>query len=565
MIRSSRIWPAALLLAAVVGDPAAAADTPLAGNWKFKIVNNGGDGAIALVQIETKDGKPAANILAGPGLPPGATLEDVRVDGNSVSFNLKFQGNTGAVTASAPKGEDKAKALRGTILLGTRLLFTELERTDQKELDAKDNSKQTPAGEALSKAFMTRDAGEREKLLKEVVDKFGDTTAGYAAAEILLPIQAKAGAKDDELRALSDRMLKVAKDYGPLAEKHAIVGIAKTLTRAEKVSPLAAELARKAEKSLTKDDPPALSESVLKTLVSALNKTGKADEAKEYSATLAKLEAQLDEEFEKGAIPFKPAAYAGRKGKSSRVAVVELFTGAQCPPCVSADIAFDAAIKAYKPADVALLEYHEHIPGPDPLTNADTEARMRYYGNAVRGTPTAFVNGKQTDPLGGGKPAGEGSYAKLSKAIDAALEDDEQAGLKLSATRKGDKIEAEATVTDLKKTGEKVKLRFVLIEEVARYAGTNGQRLHHHVVRAFPGGTDGFEMKDAKAAQKVSLSLGDLKKTLTDYLASADKKRPFFDDDRPMDLKHLKLVALVQDDESKEILQAAQIDLPEEK
>ena len=288
MIRSSRIWPAALLLAAVVGDPAAAADTPLAGNWKFKIVNNGGDGAIALVQIETKDGKPAANILAGPGLPPGATLEDVRVDGNSVSFNLKFQGNTGAVTASAPKGEDKAKALRGTILLGTRLLFTELERTDQKELDAKDNSKQTPAGEALSKAFMTRDAGEREKLLKEVVDKFGDTTAGYAAAEILLPIQAKAGAKDDELRALSDRMLKVAKDYGPLAEKHAIVGIAKTLTRAEKVSPLAAELARKAEKSLTKDDPPALSESVLKTLVSALNKTGKADEAKEYSATLAK-------------------------------------------------------------------------------------------------------------------------------------------------------------------------------------------------------------------------------------------------------------------------------------
>jgi hypothetical protein len=565
MIRSSRTWPAALLLVAVVVGRASAADSPLAGNWKFKIVNNGGDGAVALVQIEMKDGKPAANVLAGPGLPPGSTLEDVKADGNALSFNLKFAGNVGAVTASAPKGEDKPKALRGTLLLGTRLLFTELERTDQKELDQKDTAKQTPGGEALAKAFMTRDAAEREKILKDVAEKFGDTMAGYAAAEMLLPIQVKAGAKDDDLRALADRMQKVAKDYGPLAEKYTALNIAKTLTRAEKVSPLAVEVARKAEKGLTKDDPAALSESVLKTLVAALTKTGKADEAKEFAATLTKLEAQLDEEFEKSAIPFKPSTYAGRKGKSTRVAVVELFTGAQCPPCVSADIAFDAAVKTYKPADVVLLEHHLHIPGPDPLTNADTEARQRYYGDAIRGTPTAFVNGKVTDPLGGGKPAGEDRYKALCKAIDAALEDDDQASLKLTAERKGDKVEAEATVTGLKKTGEKVKLRFVLIEDVARYAGTNGQRLHHHVVRAFPGGTDGFALKDAKAAQKVTVSLGDVKKALTDYLASADKKRPLIDDDRPMDLKHLKLIALIQDDESKEILQAAQIDMPEEK
>ena len=39
-------------------------------------------------------------------------------------------------------------------------------------------------------------------------------------------------------------------------------------------------------------------------------------------------------------------------------------------------------------------------------------------------------------------------------------------------------------MADLKKTGEKVRLRFVLVEDVARYVGGNGQRLHHHVVRA---------------------------------------------------------------------------------
>jgi hypothetical protein len=360
-------------------------------------------------------------------------------------------------------------------------------------------------------------------------------------------------------------MLKVAKDYGPVAERKTVLTVAQALTRADKPSPLAVEYARQAEKGLSKDDPATASVPVLKTLVAALTKTGKADDAKQYAATLAKLEAQLDEEFEKGAIPFKPTAFAGRKGKSSRVAVVELFTGAQCPPCVSADIAFDAAVQTYKPADAVLLEYHLHIPGPDPLTNADTEARQKYYSRDIQGTPTTFVNGKVTEGLGGYKQHGEERYKTLTKIIDEALEADEQASLKLTAERKGDKVEAEATVADLKKTGDKVKLRFVLIEDVARYGGSNGQRLHHHVVRAFPGGIDGFPMKDAKGTQKVTVALGDVKKSLTDYLASADKKRAFPDDDRPMDLKHLKLIALIQDDESKEILQAAQIDLPEEK
>jgi hypothetical protein len=564
MTRSFRHWPAAALLAillAAVAGRASAADSPLAGNWKFKNVTGGADATLAIVGVEVKDGKPTASILSAAGLPPDVELEDVRVEPASIRFSFKAGPNVAVVSAAAPKGDAKPNTLRGTIQLGTRLLFTELERTDKKDVDRADAGKQSPGGQELMKARQKRDPKDQEPILKEVVEKFGDTTAGYAAAEMLLPIQAKAGAKDDDLRALTDRMQKVAKEYGPAAEKQTVLSIAQALTRPDKVSPLAVEFARKAEQGLTKDDPPAVSETVLKTLVAALTKSGKADEAKVSAATLAKLQAQLDEEFEKGAIPFKPAAFAGRKGKSTRVAVVELFTGAQCPPCVSADIAFDAAVKTYKPADVVLLEHHLHIPGPDPLTNADTESRQKYYGSAIRGTPTAFVNGKVTEGLGGYKQHGEERYKTLTKIIDEALEAEEQANLKLTAERKGDKVEAEATVADLKKTGDKVKLRFVLIEDVARYSGNNGQRLHHHVVRAFPGGIDGFPLKDAKGTQKVMVALGDVKKSLTDYL----KGKTFLDDDRPMDLKHLKLIALIQDDESKEILQAAQIDMPEEK
>ncbi len=567
MTRSFRKWPlaalAALLLAALAG-PALAADTSLAGNWKLKEVSNGADTTLGIIQIEMKDGKPTTSVLSSP-LIPNLALDDVKIDGGSIHFTFKVGTRLAVVNATTAKGEEKPKTIRGTILLGKNLIFAELERTDLKEITRQDAQKQTEAGQQLMKArYQIKDAKEKETALKEVLEKNGENAAGLAAAELLLELRAKEGAKDDDLRTLSDTMLKIAKTYGPSAEKQTLLGAARGLTRAEKVSPLAVELARKAEKGLTKDDSAETSVAVLKVLVSALTKTGKADDAKEYAATLAKLDKQLDEEFERTAVPFKVEG-ASRKGKSSRVALVELFTGAQCPPCVSADIAFDAAVKAYKPADVVFLEYHLHIPGPDPLTNADTEGRQKYYGAAIRGTPTAFVNGKVTEGLGGYKEHGEARFATLSKIIDQALETDDQGTLKLTVNRKGDKIEAEANVSDLKKTGEKMRLRFVLIEDVARYAGNNGQRLHHHVVRALPGGLDGFEIKDGKATQKVLINLGDLKKSLTDYLTESDKKRPFIDDDRPMDLKHLRLVALIQDDDGKEILQAAQIEVPEEK
>src|SRR5262249_26417815 len=161
----------------------------------------------------------------------------------------------------------------------------------------------------------------------------------------------------------------------------------------------AADYAAQAEKQLPKDAPVAQQAAVLRVLATALDKAGKADQAKEVKGRLAMLDKALDEEFEKTAIPFKPDTYAGRKGKSTRVVLVELFTGAQCPPCVAADVAFDALLKTYKPTDVVFLQYHLHIPGPDPLTNKDTEKRETFYG--IQGTPTYFIDGKEGPPAGG--------------------------------------------------------------------------------------------------------------------------------------------------------------------
>src|SRR5262249_60565694 len=83
---------------------------------------------------------------------------------------------------------------------------------------------------------------------------------------------------------------------------------------------------------------------------------------------------------------------AGRKEKSDRGVLVEVWPGAACPPCGGVDLGFDALIKTYQPSEVVMLQYHLHIPRPDPLTNEDSESRSTYYGDAVEGTPTLIAN-----------------------------------------------------------------------------------------------------------------------------------------------------------------------------
>jgi len=145
--------------------------------------------------------------------------------------------------------------------------------------------------------------------------------------------------------------------------------------------------------------------------------------------------------------------------------------------------------------------------------------------------------------------------------INPLLEKPARAQLKASATRQGDKIDIQAEVSDLEKPGDKVRLRFALVEEQVRYVGGNQVRFHHDVVRALPGGADGFPLKEKNAKQTASVNLAELRKNLSSYLDDFAKQRPFPNDRRPLELKKLRVVAFVQDDETKEVLQATQVEV----
>jgi hypothetical protein len=128
--------------------------------------------------------------------------------------------------------------------------------------------------------------------------------------------------------------------------------------------------------------------------------------------------------------------------------------------------------------------------------------------------------------------------------------------------RRGDKIDVTAEVSDVQEPGDKVRLRLVLVEGWVGFTGSNGLPYHHHVVRAMPGGPDGIGVAKKAAKQSAAVDLGELRDQLNQYLDKAAQKRDIGDLPRPMDFRRLYVVAFVQNDETKEVLQAVQVDVP---
>ncbi len=555
-------WVGVLVAAgALVSGPGllrAADESALAGNWKVIVLSGGQELTVWLIRIETKDGKDAAEILS-TSFPrfKDSKVTKFRADDKSVHLVFAASGTTFDVSAHVPRGEKKPKKLLGSVSFGGQREFALMERTDVKKLpeDVQKNVVKSPAIDAFNKANRAEDA-DKDKAFVEIVKKYpSDPIAYYAAMQRLNLLTAKE-AKDTPLRTRAEEAVKMASHYGPEMKAQAQMQVAQALLRSDKGAAVAADFARQAEKALPASAPAAQRQGVMKVLASALRKAGKDDEVKKVEQQIAELDEVLDKEYLKTAVPFKPKPYPGRKGKNERVVVVELFTGAQCPPCVAADVAFDALLKRYKPDEVVLLQYHLHIPGPDALTNKASEDRAKFYN--VEYTPFLLVDGKQLENVGGPKAFGKQMYEKVHKAVDKQLEEKADGRIKLTAKRDGDDVKLSADVSGLKNAGEDLRLRFVLVEDNARYVGRNGQRFHHHVVRALPGGAKGFALKEKSDKPTATVNLKELHKSLGDYLA----KMRFGPDQRPVGLKHLKAVALIQNDKTKEIVQAAQVDVP---
>ena len=153
------------------------------------------------------------------------------------------------------------------------------------------------------------------ELARETLTQIEDGPEMFDAAFAVL---AKAGAKKlpaDEARAIVDRVNKAASTYGPRWERDVTLRLVEVLAGQEGLGDVAIAQAKRAERLLTDDDTAATRMKVLEAVARTLTKAGKPDDAKPYTAQIAKLEPRDFAEYTK-TLPFKPEAFAGRKGKS---------------------------------------------------------------------------------------------------------------------------------------------------------------------------------------------------------------------------------------------------------
>lgn len=533
----SRLLSAAVVLIAAVS-PALAADPPKpTGNWKLRFEQS--DQAITfLLAFSEEDGKWVGDFIgAYPQLRVEPKVASLVVKGETLKLVIELGGRE-AFNFEGALTKDGKKLVGSMTKLGGPLEPAELYPSKLKRL--------TDPVDMAREDFAQRDGGKGWF-------EDGFLVAGKAADKKL---------SADDARAMADRMTKAATPYGPRFELYVALKLANTFAAQEGFAEVAVAQAQRAERMLTDDAPVAQQMDVLNAVAAAMTKAGKADDAKKYALTLAKLEARDAAEYAKSSLKFDTPEFKGRKAKSDRVALFELFTGAECPPCVAVDIAFDGLLKTYKPTDVILLQYHIHVPGPDPLTAPEGWNRAnKLYGERLS-APSVQLNGKAIGKGGGGAAVAKERYAEFVEAINAELEKPAAAKITLTAAKDDKGVKVTAKVTDLDKPGEKVTLRFAVTEETVRYPGGNGVRFHHHVVRAMPGGLKGFALTKKEQEQAVVVSADDIRKELAQSLDEFAKEQGEFPrTERPLALKNLKVVAFIQDDATNEVLNAVQIDL----
>ena len=300
------------------------------------------------------------------------------------------------------------------------------------------------------------------------------------------------------------------------------------------------------------------------TTIAALNTAY----SKTHNGATSGLDELLDTEYHKRfPNPLHLDAYQANDKRSDRTVLAEVFTGGGCPPCVGADLAFDAAMERYSRKDVAVVMYHQHVPRPDPMTNNDTQARSKYY--AVGGVPTYFIDGAAVKFNGAGRDGTKGVWEHIQSPIEKDLGTAAEAKISVRASASGNAVSVSASIDGVKSESKDLRVHVLLLEKEITYSGENGIRYHPMVVRAMGGkDDDGFALNPAAPSpleqswdlEKISASL---KTQLDNYEAKGHRGSPFkfIEKKYQIDRSNLAVVVFVQDAKTKHVLQAAFVDL----
>ena len=231
---------------------------------------------------------------------------------------------------------------------------------------------------------------------------------------------------------------------------------------------------------------------------------------------------------------------------SPRMVVLEEGTNASCGPCARQNPTFQAYIDNH--SDIVIpLKYQAWFPGKDIMNAADSNmhnSRIRYYGIQNIGVPCAVTNGsilaKSSANYYDGAPSDTDA---ISQAVELVRGTMSPITLTIEETRNGNTMNVKVTVSSSTALGSSNVLRVVIAERFRYYAsaGTNGEKEFYNVSRKMLPNLDG-ETLDIPAGGSKSYNYSYTIPTTGTYA---------------LDPTMLYVVAMVQDEDTKEVLQGA--------
>lgn len=224
-----------------------------------------------------------------------------------------------------------------------------------------------------------------------------------------------------------------------------------------------------------------------------------------------------------------------------RVVLIEEFTSSTCAPCASYNNTFDPLLTSVNAngagSNIAAVKYQMNWPSPgtDPSYNPDGVTRRTYYG--VSGIPDVFLNGR--DP--------SNAYTNNAANLNAEAALPAFCTINLNATYAGNTLTVSGSVTPHAAFPGSYKLHIAAVESYA-YQGTTSQTQFKYAQRKmFPNGS-GITLttlQDGVAQtfnQSFNFTQGGVAQGNYNLWGS---------------IANVKVVAFVQNNTTKEVLQAA--------
>ncbi len=234
-----------------------------------------------------------------------------------------------------------------------------------------------------------------------------------------------------------------------------------------------------------------------------------------------------------------PAASIVLMAQSPRIILFEELSNASCGPCAAQNPTFHAFFTQQNPNRVLGISFRSRYPGRDVMHDANVavhDGRVTYYGSP--GVPHVRMSGRTAPPSAGWYDGGAADTVAQSKFL-AALPATSPITLNVTEERTGTTGNVTVSVNSTDALAN-ATVKIVVVEAHHNYAsaGTNGEKDFYNVAR---------EMLPSVGGTAITLTAGETKTITQSYTIDAAN----------WNVDQLFVIAFVQNDNTKEILQAA--------